>query len=196
MLKPEDVQNKNFTATKFTRGYNELEVDDFMDEVASSLRDLYADNERLRAMPVHPIVSSTRPTPPDAGPIVLNGNLALMEQPVIEGPSPAGLLALAQKVHDQYVEEGKQVRDQLIAEGEATRTEAKRQISEMRERASGIVAEARETAAKVISALVHEREALDAQIAHLRVFEADHREGLQTYMEGQLAELTQLGNGA
>ena len=47
-LTPEDVLNKNFTATQFRRGYDEQEVDDFLDEVVGELRRLIAENAELR----------------------------------------------------------------------------------------------------------------------------------------------------
>ncbi|MHB8273994.1 MAG: DivIVA domain-containing protein, partial [Dermatophilaceae bacterium] len=46
---PEDVLNKNFTATQFRRGYDEQEVDDFLDEIVVELRRLSSDNDDLRA---------------------------------------------------------------------------------------------------------------------------------------------------
>ena len=45
---PEDVLNKNFTATQFRRGYDEQEVDDFLDEVVVELRRLSSDGDDLR----------------------------------------------------------------------------------------------------------------------------------------------------
>ena len=44
---PEDVLNKNFTATQFRRGYDEQEVDDFLDEIVVELRRLSTDNDDL-----------------------------------------------------------------------------------------------------------------------------------------------------
>ena len=46
---PEDVLNKNFTATQFRRGYDEQEVDDFLDEIVVELRRLSTDNDDLSA---------------------------------------------------------------------------------------------------------------------------------------------------
>lgn len=48
-LTPQDVQNKLFSAVRFTRGYDENEVDAFLDEVESELRRLYAEIDALRA---------------------------------------------------------------------------------------------------------------------------------------------------
>src|SRR4029078_10383521 len=45
---PEDVLNKNFTATQVRRGYDEQEVDDFLDEVVVELRRLSSDGDDLR----------------------------------------------------------------------------------------------------------------------------------------------------
>ncbi len=47
-LTPEDVVNKRFQATKFREGYDQDEVDDFLDEVVNELRRLTEDNEELR----------------------------------------------------------------------------------------------------------------------------------------------------
>ena len=47
-LTPEDVFNKNFTPTQFRRGYDEREVDDFLDEVVAELRRIVKEGDDLR----------------------------------------------------------------------------------------------------------------------------------------------------
>jgi DivIVA domain-containing protein len=47
-LTPEDVVNKRFNPTKFREGYDQDEVDDFLDEVVVELRRLGQENEELR----------------------------------------------------------------------------------------------------------------------------------------------------
>ncbi|HET6693535.1 MAG TPA: DivIVA domain-containing protein, partial [Pedococcus sp.] len=47
-LTPEDVLNKNFTPTQFRRGYDEREVDDFLDEVVAEMRRLVKESDDLR----------------------------------------------------------------------------------------------------------------------------------------------------
>src|SRR3954471_9537523 len=47
-LSPEDVANKQFTSTRLGRGYDEAEVDDFLDEVEAELTRLSRENEELR----------------------------------------------------------------------------------------------------------------------------------------------------
>ena len=48
-LTPEDVVSKRFQATKFREGYDQDEVDDFLDEVVNELRRLNEENEELRS---------------------------------------------------------------------------------------------------------------------------------------------------
>lgn len=49
LLTADDILNKKFTATKFREGYDVVEVDDFLDEVLQTLRDLQGENEGLKA---------------------------------------------------------------------------------------------------------------------------------------------------
>ena len=48
-LTAEDVINKRFQPTKFREGYDQDEVDDFLDEVVVELRRLHQENDTLRA---------------------------------------------------------------------------------------------------------------------------------------------------
>src|SRR5436853_4779579 len=48
-LNPEEVVNKRFSPTKFRQGYDEEEVDEFLDEVVAELRRLNAENDELRS---------------------------------------------------------------------------------------------------------------------------------------------------
>src|SRR6185437_1549176 len=48
-LTPDEVVNKRFSATKFRQGYDEEEVDEFLDEVVAELRKLTAENEDLKS---------------------------------------------------------------------------------------------------------------------------------------------------
>ena len=82
-LTPEDVLNKNFTATQFRRGYDEQEVDDFLDEVVAELRRLTQERDDLctqleecrkgeggrgRRPPRAPPPRARRPSPPRSPP--------------------------------------------------------------------------------------------------------------------------------
>ena len=48
-LTPEDVHNKQFTTVRLREGYDEEEVDAFLDEVEAELTRLLRENEELRA---------------------------------------------------------------------------------------------------------------------------------------------------
>ena len=48
MLTADDVLNKKFQATKFREGYDQDEVDDFLDEVVNTLRIVQGENEDLK----------------------------------------------------------------------------------------------------------------------------------------------------
>ena len=49
LLTADDVLNKKFQATKFREGYEQDEVDEFLDEVVEAMRQLEAENADLRA---------------------------------------------------------------------------------------------------------------------------------------------------
>ncbi len=48
-LTPADVRNKQFSTTRLRPGYDEEEVDAFLDEVEAELDRLIQDNDELRA---------------------------------------------------------------------------------------------------------------------------------------------------
>ena len=60
-LSPEDVIKKSFNATHLRRGYDETQVDDFLDEVVVELRRLVAENDGLRTCLLY-----TSPSPRDS----------------------------------------------------------------------------------------------------------------------------------
>ena len=47
-LTPEDVLNKTFTQTQFRRGYDEREVDDFLDDIVAEMRRMSKESDELR----------------------------------------------------------------------------------------------------------------------------------------------------
>lgn len=48
LLTPEDVVNKRFQPTKFREGYDQDQVDDYLDEIVVALRHLATENDRLQ----------------------------------------------------------------------------------------------------------------------------------------------------
>src|SRR5215212_8341744 len=198
-LTPEDVVNKRFQATKFREGYDQDEVDDFLDEVVNELRRLTEDNEELRSKlgacerRVGELSRATvaregdsEPAPVAQEPVrpslaaAMSGSMGSgsMEAGGPQGPQEAaGMLALAQKLHDEYVRNGEQQRDRIV--------------SEAREHATRLVREAEEKQRQTLGSLEQERSLLERKIDELRAFEREYRSRLKSYLEGQLRELEQ-----
>ena len=89
--------------------------------------------------------------------------------------SAAGIIALANRLHDEYVQKGEDERDRLITEAN---DEHKR-----------IVGEAEEKSRSTLAALEEKKAELDKTIEGLRNFERDYRNRLRNYLENQLREL-------
>lgn len=195
-LTPEDVINKRFQPTKFREGYDQDEVDDFLDEIVVELRRLNQENAELReqleaagrGVTVTETVVESASVEPAPVPVV--------EQPVVPEPvaapvlpsvetsvvggaentqSAAGVLAMAQKLHDDYVAQGQKERDRLINEGKAQATE--------------LVSEARRTKEETLSSLEQERAELEARVTELQAFESEYRSNIKSFIQGQLREI-------
>jgi DivIVA domain-containing protein len=202
LLTADDVLNKKFQATKFREGYDQDEVDDFLDEVVNTLRETQSENEDLKsklaaaerriaelsrqgaqaAQAPKPEAEKPAPAPvPAAAPApapVATAPVAPQRQS--EPESATGMLALAQKLHDDYVRSGQEEGDRLV-------TEAKGQ-------AARIVREAEDTSARTLSQLEQERSLLERKIDELRVFERDYRTRLKSYLENLLGDLDNRAN--
>ncbi|RUR00810.1 DivIVA domain-containing protein [Labedella endophytica] len=182
-LTPEDVVNKQFQQTKFREGYDQDEVDDFLDEVVVELRRLIQENQDLQerlsssdagSAPSAPAEETPAPEPvatPEPVPAV-----PVQAAPVQdESESSNSLLVLARRLHDEHVREGAEKRDQLIAEGNAT--------------AARVVAEAEAKQREELAKLDEQRTVLEKEIDELRVFEREYRQQLRSYIESHLRDL-------
>ncbi|RMI09001.1 DivIVA domain-containing protein [Cellulomonas triticagri] len=201
LLTADDVLNKKFQATKFREGYDQDEVDDFLDEVVNTLRETQGENEDLKsklaaaerriaelsrqgaqaAAAPKPEAEKPAPAPaPAPVPAAAPAPAPVASAPVApqrqsEPESATGMLALAQKLHDDYVRSGQEEGDRIVneAKGQAQR----------------IVREAEETSARTLSELEQERSILERKIDELRVFERDYRTRLKSYLENLLGDL-------
>ncbi|GHD00990.1 DivIVA domain-containing protein [Zhihengliuella salsuginis] len=247
-LTPEDVVNKRFQPTKFREGYDQDEVDDFLDEIVVELRRLNQENDELRrrvaesdsgegaetaavpapvaAAPAGKVEEKTEgksdakadkkatveekaekpaakadaapaadakpaeSTPASTGTASAAAPTAGAAAPAAAAPaaqggsaeSAAGVLAMAQRLHDEYVSEGNQKRDKIIAEAQ---TQAKT-----------LVEEAEEKSRQTLNALEVQKTELEQKVDSLRTFERDYRGRLKAYIEGQLRELDAKGSSA
>lgn len=196
-LTPEDVVNKRFQPTKFREGYDQDEVDDFLDELVVEMRRLGSENEDLRQ---RLLASEARvadlqrsgaglanqlesPTP--IVPTFSQSSPDLMSFPTATDPESLGgnttnnLLQLARKLHDDHVREGISKRDALIAEGHAT--------------AARVIREAEAQQRVELSKFEQERAVLEHTILELKTFEREYRVKLKTYIQSQLTDLEQQG---
>ncbi|MCL2802729.1 MAG: DivIVA domain-containing protein [Micrococcales bacterium] len=211
-LTADDVVLKKFQPTKFREGYDQVEVDDFLDEVAVSMRELAAENEELKAKlaaaearvaelerdgasanpgtlppPVAPPPPPPEPAPappPEPAPAPPPPPAPAPPPPPVPAPfqgresdseSATGMLALAQKLHDEYVRAGQEEGDQIL--------------SEAKMKAATIMREAEESSARTLAQLEQDRAVLERKIDELRIFERDYRTRLRTYLENLLADV-------
>lgn len=199
-LTPEDVVNKRFQSTKFREGYDQDEVDDFLDEIVVEFRRLNQENDELKQRLVAadariaelqrsggaaPAAEQAAPQPVAAAPAP--SAPAVSAPAAYSAPAPASapatddtastnnLLQLARRLHEEHVREGIAKRDELIAEGQAT--------------AARLVSEAEGQQRQIVDQLQAEKTSLEARVEELRVFEREYRNQLRTYIQGQLREL-------
>lgn len=237
-LTPEDVINKRFQPTKFREGYDQDEVDDFLDEIVVELRRINQENDALRKQvetlggrPEESVVETsavsqstedvqeTTSTPaasvtetsgttvsepvrvsdeqsastaatvaPSAGTTTSTPAQSAAAQPAATQTAPttesaesaAAVLAMAQKLHDDYVSQGQAERERLITEG--------------RTQADQLVADGKRTKEETLSSLEREKVDLEASVAQLRSFEEDYRGNLKSFLNAQLNDLANTGS--
>ncbi|MGN7202144.1 DivIVA domain-containing protein [Arthrobacter sp. SAFR-044] len=218
-LTPEDVVNKRFQPTKFREGYDQDEVDDFLDEIVVELRRLNQENDELRKKLAE--AGSSVPASSAAAPVVekvpapvkadkdearekaeaeakaaeaskkkdVQPAAPAAAAPAAPAPaatasaeSAAGLLAMAQQMHDRHVADGQAQKDKIIAEAQIE--------------ASSLVNDAQEKSRKILGALEQQRSVLERKVEQLRGFERDYRSRLKAYIEGQLRDLDARGSVA
>lgn len=170
-LSPDDVVTKQFQHVRFKEGFDPDEVDDFLDEIVVEWRKALAENEELKAKlaayesGAAPAAAAPAPAPAEAA-----------SAPAAAAPAAsAGIIELAQRLHDEHVAEGIAQRDQLISDAKA--------------QAASIVSEAETRGREELGKLERERTTLEGKITELRNFERDYRAQLRSYIEGKLRDL-------
>lgn len=170
-LTPDDVVTKQFQHVRFKEGFDPDEVDDFLDEIVVEWRKTIAENEELKA----------KLAAYESGAAPARTVEAAEPAPAAEASTPAapaasaGIIELAQRLHDEHVAEGVAQRDQLIADAKA--------------QAASIVSEAETRGREELAKLDRERSSLEGRISELRNFERDYRAQLRSYIEGKLRDL-------
>ena len=191
-LTPEDVVNKRFQPTKFREGYDQDEVDDFLDEIVVELRRVHQENEDLRRRllaadgRIAELQRSGADLPaqlasaPSVAPVAVTPFPEAVSDPsTLDSSNTNNLLQLARKLHDEHVREGMVKRDELIAEGHAT--------------AARIVREAEAQQRSELNRLEQEKAVVEHRIQELKSFEREYRTKLKNYIESQLSDLDAAG---
>lgn len=193
-LTPDDVVTKQFQHVRFKEGFDPDEVDDFLDEIVVEWRKTIAENDELKAKlaayesgesaPAAPAAEAAETPEPVVAEVPAAAPAATPSAETDAAPAAqsAGIIELAQRLHDEHVAEGKAQRDQLISEAQA--------------QAASIVAEAEKQGREERARLEKERTTLEGRITELRNFERDYRSQLRTYIEGQLRDLDTAGSSS
>ena len=218
-LTPADVHNVAFKKPPIgKRGYDEEEVDAFLDEVERELARLIEENNELRAGrgPVGP---------PAAGDMRHSGEFAdlktqldrlsrekaaaeqaarqmqiELEQSRTSGPVSSGdgeqqalrVLMMAQRTADEHVSDARREADKLLTDA---RTKSDDLTRDARSKAEALERDARQRHQEVMGSLDSKRTALQKHIEELKQFEREYRTRLKAYLESQLRDLDGRGQG-
>ena len=216
-LTPADVRNKQFSTTRLRPGYDEEEVDAFLDEVEAELDRLLQENEELRAKLAEFMRGGKTPAPALSSPLPEAQPEQLMApepprpeperrpEPVMMGVAPAEdnmdtaarVLALAQQTADQAIADARREADETLGrarrEADDILSKARRQAEQItgdaRARAESLERDAQERHRQAMGSLVQQREELERRVDDLRAFEREYRSRFKAYLEGLLRDL-------
>jgi len=214
-LTPADVRNKQFSTTRLRPGYDEEEVDAFLDEVEVELDRLIQENEELRAKlaecmrggksavsalnsPLNePEPMAPEPMMPEPERHPEPAMMSMAPPPGDNMDTAARVLALAQQTADQAIADARREADETLgrARREAddilgkARRQAEQITSDARARAESLERDAQERHRQAMGSLVQQREELERRVDDLRAFEREYRSRLKAYLEGQLRDL-------
>ena len=219
-LTPADVHNVAFKKPPIgKRGYDEDEVDAFLDLIEAELARLIEENNDLKQQvdemqrsgpPQGPGQQLRQQPPPVPEPMPMAPPPAPVQQAprIDENSQVVKVLAMAQETAEKYVSDAKSEADRMMGDA---RTTADRMIGEARSKADTMVGEARTQAASVereargkatsmvqdaerkhneiIGGLEQRKGTLEKSIEQLRTFEREYRTRLKSYLESQLRDL-------
>ncbi len=218
-LTPADVHNVVFKKPPMgKRGYDEDEVDAFLDVVEAELARLVEENNELRASRAD-VGADERPgAPAPAAPP------PVAQRRADDSVRASRMLALATETADRYVGEAEQQAERMMASAKGTcqqmvsQADAKseRTVSEAKMRAHSMISEASTRAAtmervarakavaleqdaerlhrEVMGRLNEKRSSLELKIQELRTSEREYRTRLRSYLQSQLRDLDSRGS--
>ncbi|MGO1404756.1 DivIVA domain-containing protein [Agrococcus casei] len=216
-LSPDDLLTKRFEETRFRDGYDQEEVDDYLDEIATQWRELIAERDRLAAEVEQLKQGGAQPAAAEAPAAadeaqqseaaqsagLVEGSGAASNEFSPSADSSASLLAMAQRLHDEHVMSGEIRRDELISEAEGKRdlliSGAEANAQKINDDAQARKKQLAEEFEVTKGDLEQQRSDLQEKIDELKSFERDYRLRLRGYIESQLRDLdrtSSLGNVA
>ena len=222
-LTPADVHNVAFKKPPIgKRGYDEDEVDAFLDLIEAELARLIEENNDLKQQvedmarsgpPRGPQQMRQQPPPPAPEPMPMAQPGPPQAPRIDENSQVVKVLAMAQETAEKYVSDAKAESDRMIGDARST---ADRMIGEARSKADSMVGEARTQASSVereargkatsmvqdaerrhneiIGGLEERKGTLEKRIEELRTFEREYRTRLKSYLESQLRDLDGRGS--
>ncbi|HIV58067.1 MAG TPA: DivIVA domain-containing protein [Candidatus Stackebrandtia faecavium] len=222
-LTPADVHSISFKKAAIgNRGYNEDEVDNFLDEVERELERLIETNNKLRAQNEQ-LAAGAGPGAADNAELLAEferlqhakdqaeqaavaAEAELDEMRRAGGAAPAEsdpnaeggeqqalrLLMVAQRTADDHLDSARTEADTVLKEA---RTQADDLVSQARSKAETMDREAQQRNVEVMNNLEAKRSALHKHIEELKTFERQYRTRLKAYLESQLRDLTGRGEG-
>ena len=175
-MSPEDILSKRFLTTKFREGYDQDEVDDFLDEVVLEFRRVLSENQDLKSDGSSQLDELTAPSKAAAFPVASDvagiGDLEVSD-------STQSIIELAQRLHEDHVRDGQVKRDQLVRDGQ--------------EQAARLVRDAEAEVRERLGKFELEQKQVLEVIEELKLFESEYRDKLRLYIEDQLMNLQQEG---
>ncbi|MGV9266953.1 DivIVA domain-containing protein [Kitasatospora sp. NPDC003701] len=186
-----DLRARTFSTVRLREGYDEGEVDEFIDLAEAELTRLLRENENLRAA-IAAALLRPAPTAPNTG------APAPAFPPPRQAPdnadNAARILGLAQRIADQAVAGAHAEARSVIA---AARTRAEAVEGAAQACADTLERDTRVWIQEVIGGLEATRAALEAGIQGLRSFEYEQHSRLRSYLEQQLRRVrTPTGDGS
>jgi DivIVA domain-containing protein len=202
-LTPADVHNVAFKKPSIgKRGYDEDEVDAFLDVVEAELSRLIEENTELTARLSEYEAGRTPAARPAAEPTQVSVETTAPAASGNGHVQAARLLGLAQETADRLTEEARAESEKMLAEAKShsdalvndatTRAAAAERDSKIK--AEALDAEAKARYDEVIGNLANERVVLEKKIQDLRSYEREYRGRLKSWISDQLAQLDNEGS--
>jgi DivIVA domain-containing protein len=178
MLLPQDIEAVQFRATRLKEGYDQEEVDEFLDRVArdyrEALTDLQKTRDKLSAVERQNLAAA-------------NAQTAVLATPAPPAPSAEGILRMAQETADRHVAEAQAKADDIVREAGAKGAQA---IEDADRAADEIKFAARKSANEIIAAaqaeaneITSRKEQISEQIRALAERRAAYKQWLKETFE-------------